>query len=143
MAGAQAAVNIIWTPTGGVPTILGAATETSTCFIETKAIDVGDEEMSYFIDRVISNISDRPDQLNLVLEIWGSDDEEGVETFEEDVRPGNFELLDTISLAKHDPGYTDPPGKRFYKFIFRDNGIIERWRLHGFTVYGEPGGDEF
>ena len=114
---------------------LNASLETAEAFIETKAMDVGDKGFTYFLDRFVANVSNRKSQTSLVMEVYGSDDEEG-----EDMQ---FTLLDTINVAEEDPMYADPPGHRYYKIIFRDTSVKERWRLHGFTVWGEAGGEEF
>ena len=68
----------------------------------------------------------------MTLQIFGSDDENGP-----------FMLLDTLDLSLEDPGYTDPPGARYYQLKYEDIAVRERWRLHGFDVYGEPGGEEW
>jgi len=131
MGAAAASISVTYT-IDGVTRSLGSAFGTNTAYIETKALDIGDAQMSYFIDKIISNITDRTEQTGLVLEIYGSDAENGP-----------FDLLDTIDLSLEDPGYTDPPGMRYYKFRFVDSTVLDRWKIHGFTVYGEPGGDEF
>jgi len=129
---AHAAITIFYTPLGGTQRNVGAAIGTLSAFIETKALDIGDSALTYYLDKINSHITENQDQTLMVLEIYGSDDEDGP-----------FELLDTISLSKEDPGFTDPPGKRYYKFKFTDPAISNRWQLHGFEVYGEPGGEEF
>ena len=131
MGTAHAAITIFFTPLGGIKTSLGAAIGTTTSFIRTKALTIGDD-MTYFIDKIISHITDSSKQTRMTLEISGSDDEDGP-----------FELLDIIDLSLEDPGYSDPPGRRFYEFKFVDIAVRERWQLHGFDVFGEAGGDEF
>jgi hypothetical protein len=132
MGTAHAAITIFHTPFGGTQRNVGAAIGTLSAFIETKAISIGDSQLSYFLDKINSHITKSANQTLMILEVYGSDDEDGP-----------FDLLDTISLSKEDPGYMDPPGKRYYKFRFSDSSISSRWQLHGFEVYGEPGGDEF
>ncbi len=132
MGTAHAAITIFHTSLGGTQRNAGSAIGTLSAYIETKALDIGDSQLSYFIDKIISHITKAASHTQMILEIYGSDSEDGP-----------FELLDTISLSKEDPGYTDPPGKRYYKFRYSDPSIISRWQLHGFEVYGEPGGDEF
>lgn len=117
---------------GGGTVNLGASVETSSAYIQSKALDFGDGAFVKFLEKVISNIKLRKLAPFLNLEIYGSDDEEGP-----------FELLDTISVADFDPQYTDPPGKRFYKIRYTDASVSVRWALHGMTFYGEPGGEEF
>ncbi len=129
---AVGSVTLFMTPVGGAVVNLGTAIESTNVWIETKAFDMGKANYVKFIERVIFHIRDRVGNPNLVVEIWGSDDEEE-----------GFELLDTIRVGEEDPGYTDPPGKRFFKFIFRDISVALRWAVHGFTVYGELGGEEF
>lgn len=129
---AQGAITLWLTPVGGGLINLGSAIESSNVYIETKAFDMDMPNHVKFIERIIVNIRDRLNNPNLVCEIWGSDDEEGP-----------FELLDTLYLSTEDPGYTDPPGMRFYKFIFKDTAVSKRWAIHGFTIFGELGGEEF
>ena len=132
MGTASAAITIFFTPLGGIKTSLGIATGVTTSFIRTKALNIGSDELSYFIDKIVSHVTDSAKQTRLSLEISGSDSEDGP-----------FDLLDTIDLSLEDPGYTDPPGSRYYQFKFVDISVQERWQLHGFDVYGEPGGEEF
>ena len=132
MGTAHAGITVFYTPVGGVKTSLAAARGTTTAFIRTKALNIGDSKLSYYIDQITSHITSRAAQTKMVLEIYGSDDEDGP-----------FELLDTIDLSLEDPGYTDPPGMRYYQLRFFDSAVRERWQLHGFDVYGEPAGDEF
>lgn len=132
MGTAFAGITIFFTPVGGIKTSLGVALGTTESFIRTKALNIGRDDLSYFIDKIISHVTDISDQTRLFLEIYGADKENGP-----------FELLDTLDLSLEDPGYTDPPGKRYYQLKFLDTAVRERWQLHGFDVYGEPGGDEF
>jgi len=132
MGTAFASITVFYTPVGGIKTSLNTALGTSSAFIETKAMNIGRDDFSYFLDKITSHITGRVDQTKLVLQIFGSDDENGP-----------FDLLDTIDLSLEDPGYSDPPGKRYYKFRYEDTAVRERWQLHGFDVYGEPGGEEW
>ncbi len=116
---------------GGVENI-GGSTETATAYLQTRIMNIGSDAFVKFLDRIISNIKGRLTSNKLTLEVYGSDDEEV-----------GFELLATIELSKEDPGYIDVDGKRFFYFIFRDLGIAVRWALHGWTLFGEPGGEEF
>jgi hypothetical protein len=111
---------------------LGTAVETATAWIETKPIDFGESSFVKFLDKMIYNIRGRQTSPYLKLEIRGSDDEEGP-----------FGLLDTLDVALEDPGWTDPPGQRYYKFKFIDEVVGVRWALHGFEVHGGLGGEEF
>ena len=132
MGTAVGGLSFFYTPINGVKTSLNSAFGTTTAFIKTKAMDIGDAKLSYFIDEIITHLTDNEDLRQMVLEIYGSDKE-----------PGPFVLLDTIDLSLEEPGYTDPPGKRYYQLLFRDNAVSQRWKLHGFDIYGEPGGEEF
>ena len=116
----------------GIPSNLQTSLETGTAWALTKALALGEHAFSMFIQRVLFSISDVAISPFLVLEIYGSDMEEGP-----------FELLDTLNLSEEDPGYSDPPGQRYYKFRFFDSAAQARWSLGGFTIYGEPGGEEF
>ena len=132
MGTAFGAVTIFFTPIGGVKTTLGSAFGTNLSEIETKALHIGQDRLVYFLDQITSHITDNRDQQQMILEIYGSDREDGP-----------FDLLDTIDLSLEDPGYADPPGMRYYKLKYIDSAVMERWQLHGFDFYGEPGGDEF
>lgn len=132
MGTAVGALSFFYTPVNGVKTSLNSAFGTTTAFIKTKAMDVGDAKLSYNIDEIITHLTDNEDLQQMVLEIYGSDKESGP-----------FVLLDTIDLSLEEPGYTDPPGMRYYALLFRDNAVSQRWKLHGFDIYGEPGGEEF
>lgn len=117
---------------GGGIIDLGSSIETSNAFIETKAISLQADELVYFIDKIVTHIRDGNIQTNLKLEIHGSDEEYGT-----------FDLLDVVDIIGNDPVYVDPPGMRYYKFIWRDTGIVSRFVIDSFEVYGEPGGEEF
>jgi hypothetical protein len=132
MGTAVGALSLFHTPIDGVKTSLNSAFGTTTAFIKTKALDIGDARLSYNIDEIITHLTDNKNLQQMVLEIYGSDEESGP-----------FVLLDTIDLSLEEPGYTDPPGMRYYELIFRDNAVNQRWKLHGFDIYGEPGGEEF
>lgn len=132
MGTAHAAITILFTPLGGTQTSLSSALGTGVAFIETKALNIGDDTITYFIDKINSHITNMRKQTRLRLEIYGAEAENGP-----------FKLLDSIDLSLEDPGYTDPPGSRYYKFRFIDFGVQERWQLHGFDIHGEPGGDEY
>lgn len=116
---------------GGVVN-LGTAAETGTAWIETKALDFGKDEFVKELESILSNIEGRQANDTMRLEIWGSDDEEGP-----------YELLDTIMLNEEDPGWTDPPGMRFFKLKFIDESVASRWKIHGFEVYGDFAGEEW
>jgi len=116
---------------GGVVN-LGTAAETATAWIETKPLDFGQDSVVKFLDKILYNIRGRQESPYLCLEIRGADDEEGP-----------FDLLDSINVSQEDPAFTDPPGQRFFKLKFIDTIVSSRWALHGFSVYGELGGDEF
>ena len=111
---------------------LATSTDSATCFIQTKALDMGEVHFTKFIDQVVSHISDRAKQLNMQLAIFGSNDEDGP-----------FTLEATIVLPSVDPGNIRPIAKKYFKLRYIDNGILERWHLHGFTIFGEIGGEEF
>jgi hypothetical protein len=133
MGTAYASVSAYITRVGtGVVVNLGTAVETGSAHIQTKALDFGHDNLIKYIERILCNIRGRQANANATLKIYGSDDEEGP-----------FELLDTIQLVDNDPVYTDPPGMRFYKIRFADDGIMSRWAVHGFTIYGVVGGEEF
>jgi len=132
MGTAFASISFFYTRSTGVKTSLTSAFGTTASFIKTKAVSIGDSKLVYFIDQITTHLSDNEDLRNMVLEVYGSDKENGP-----------FKLLDTIDLSLEDPGFTDPPGMRYYQLIFRDTAVTQRWKLHGFDVYGEPGGDEF
>lgn len=132
MGTASGAITMFLTKYGLGSINLGTAVETSEAWIETKPLDFGRGDFVKFLEKVIANVRGRQQAYFLMLQVYGSDDEEGP-----------FELLDEIQLALEDPAYTDPPGQRFYKFRFADSIISTRWALHGFSVFGEFGGDEF
>jgi hypothetical protein len=132
MGTAYAAITFFYTPIGGTKTSLGAALGTVVAYIKTKALNVGDDKTVYNIDQITTHLKDAENLRDMVLEVYGSDKEDGP-----------FILLDTIDLSLKDPGFTDPPGMRYYQLLYRDNAVSQRWKLHGFNVYGEPGGDEF
>jgi len=129
---ASGSITMFITLHGGGTLNLGTAIETAVAWIETKAIDFGDDSMVKFLEKLLYNIRGRQNSPYLMVEISGSDDEEGP-----------FNLLDTLSVSLEDPGYTDPPGQRFFKFKFIDTVVGVRWALHGFSIYGEIGGEEF
>ena len=134
MGTAHGAISIFYTPIGGEETSLGLSLGTIVAEIETKALNIGKDQFVYFIDQVTSHITGAKEvgQRQMILEISGAEHEDGP-----------FKLLDTIDLNLEDPGYTDPPGMRYYKLKYIDPAVGKRWKLHGFDVYGEPGGDEY
>lgn len=111
---------------------LATSIDSATCFIETKALDMGEVHFTKLLDQIVSHISNRADQDNMLLAIFGSDDEDGP-----------FILVDTIALPQVDPGNIRPPAHKYFKLRYIDNGILQRWHLHGFTIFGEIGGEEF
>jgi len=121
-------------PLAGGLVNLGTAAETGVAWIETKALDFDKPEFVKELEGILSNIDGRQTNDSVRLEIWGSDDEEGT-----------YELLDTIWLseAEDEMDWTDPPGKRFFKLKFADDYVNNRWRIHGFEVYGDYGGEEW
>ncbi len=132
MGTAAAVVTLILNKTDGTTVNLGTAVETGSAHLWTKAMDFGQDEFAKYLEHIIANIEDRQQNERARLEIWGADDEEGP-----------YEQLDTIWLAEEDPGWTDPPGQRFYKFRFYDDRIATRWAIHGLTIFGEIGGEEW
>ncbi len=132
MGEAFGAVSILYTPIGGVPTSLITSIGTLTAFIETKAINIAGDKITYFIDQITTHLTNSKNLKDMVLEVYGAEAEDGP-----------FDLLDTIDLSLEDPGFTDPPGSRYYKLKYIDRVVTQRWQLHGFNVYGEPGGDEY
>jgi len=128
---AQGAVTLFITGIGGIQNV-GASAETGIAMLETKALDFGKVEYSKFLQRIVTHIRDREENSTLRVEVYGSDDEEL-----------NFELLDTIYLSEEDPGWTDPPGMKYYKFKFVDEFVTTRWALHGLVLWGDIGGEEF
>jgi len=132
MGTAFGSLSIFYTTVGGVSTSLGTSIGTLEAFIETKAISLGGDKVVYYVDQVTTHLTDNRDQQEMVLEIYGAEAEDGP-----------FKLLDTIDISLEDPGFTDPPGSRYYKFKWIDSAVKERWQLHGFNVFGEPGGEEF
>jgi hypothetical protein len=117
---------------GGSVIDVGTSAETSTAFLITKAFELAGEGFVTFIERILYNVRDRTGNSTARLEIYGSDEEES-----------GFELLDTIYFSDSDVFYTDPPGRRWFKFKFVDDSISQRWALHGLTIFGEQGGEEF
>ena len=111
---------------------LGTAIETATAWIQTKPLDFGKNSFVKFLEKILYSIRGRQESSHLLLEISGSDDEEGP-----------FTLLDTIQVSLEDPAFTDPPGQRYYVLKFIDAVVGVRWALHGFEIYGELGGEEF
>jgi hypothetical protein len=132
MGTAYAAISFFYTESDGVKRSLTSALGTTVAWIRTKAMSIGDSKLVYFIDQITTHLKDSANLRNMVLEVYGSDEEDGP-----------FELLDTIDLSLKDPGFMDPPGQKYYELVYRDNAVTQRWKLHGFDVYGEPGGDEF
>ena len=132
MASARGSVTMSLVTVMGTTINLGSAVESSNVFIESRAFDMENARFTKFIQYILYNIRDRKGNPNLILELWGSDEEEY-----------GFELMDTIYVSEEDPAYTDPPGKRYWKFIFRDTSVSKRWSIHGFEVWGELGGEEF
>ena len=129
--GAQGAVTIFVT-SGQTVTNIGSAAETGAAMLLTKAMDFTHVDHTKFLAKVVTNIKHKAANTTLRLEIYGSDEEES-----------DFELLDTIYFSEDDPGWTDPPGFKYYKFKFVDPTVTSRWAIHGFTIWGELGGEEF
>lgn len=128
----QGVVTAILTLASGEQINLGLALDATGCYIETKALDFGNEQIVKELDRIFSNISDRTEQTALSLEIWGAD-----------IEGGPFTKIDDQLLSTRDPMSTLAQGQRFFKFIWRDLATLERWRLHGFTIFGDETGDEY
>lgn len=116
----------------GQTVAISAYIRTASSWVETKPLDFGKDNLVKYIEKILYNVRGRSESPSLRLEVRGSDDEEGP-----------FELLDTIYIGLEDPGYTDPDGKRFYKLKLIDPAVQKRWALHGLTIFGEPGGEEF
>jgi hypothetical protein len=144
---AQETLSLILT-SGGVVNNVGSPQDTLSAWIQTKALDFNQPSMlSYgvpqgdrfpkFIDVFVSHVARRVSQPNLQLEIYGSDDEDALGY----AFPAS--LMQVVPLASNDPIFPDVPAFRYFKFLWRDNGVRERWRLHRFEVIGEPLGDEF
>jgi len=132
MGTARAQVTLFLDRIDGTTLSLGTSIDTGTVFLRTKALDMGQQAFVKFIEKILYNIRDRKGNPDLKLEIWGSDDEEE-----------NFELLDTLLVDSEDPGFTDPPGRRYYQLKFTDVNVRKRWSVHGLEIYGEIGGEEF
>lgn len=118
---------------GGITVSLGTAQDTLQAWIRTKALDFENPAFVKFLEKIDAHITNRTTQTNLVLEIYGSDSEDGPFA----------DILQTIPLGSNDPGVFDIPMRRYYELLFIDRGVKERWRLHGFEIFGELGGDEF
>jgi hypothetical protein len=129
---ARGTVSMFMTLDSGDVVNLGAAQETGTAWIRTKALCFERDNFVKYLERVITNIEGRQDNETIYLKIYGSDDEEGP-----------LELLDTIWMSDEEPGYTDPDGKRYFWLEYGDTGITERWSIHGIEIFGELGGEEF
>lgn len=121
---------MVWTPAAtGVPINLQQDIGTATCWIQTKALDLGQVDFVKELDQIFSHITNRATQTNLVLYIYSSDDEDGP-----------YDLDDTINLSQEEPANVDPPGRVWFKLRYADLGIIERWTLHRIEVWGRIGG---
>ena len=123
---------ILMLTSGGVTFSVGVPQDSLQSWIVTKPWDLNNADKAKFIDRIILHLTNRVNQTNMSLEIYGSDSEDGP-----------FALLQTILVSSQDPITPDVQGFRYFQFRFIDRGVKERWRLHGFEVYGELGGDEF
>jgi hypothetical protein len=126
------ATSLFLTTSGGTVLNLGTAIDASFAWIQTKALNFDQIRQPKFLESLIYNISNRTTQTNLVIQVYGSDEEEE-----------NFTLLDTIDVDEGSVAYTDPPGYKYFKFRIYDEVIVERWRLSNLEVWGEFGGDEF
>lgn len=126
-----AAVEVILTR-NGIDFNLSAPLDSNETFIQTKALDLGEDQLVKYLDRILTNLDPRLDLNSIEVEVYGSDNEDGPYT-----------LLQSVGLQANDPQYLDVPGQRFYKIRYIDRSTQERWRLHGFSLFGEVGGDEF
>lgn len=125
-------VTLYLTTSTGQVLNLGTAADTSTAYIETKALDFGKTRFVKFLESLNVEVTERVNHTNMLMQVYGSDAEDGP-----------FELVDSIQVAEEDPMFTDPPGFRYFKFRLYDGLVVSRWRLSGLEVWGELGGMEF
>lgn len=117
---------------GGVTLSVGTPQDTLQAWIYTKPLDFDNAEAAKWIDKMIVHLSRRAQQVNMEVQIYAADDEDG-----------EFVRLQAINLSENDPITPDVDAYRFLVFQFIDYGVRERWRLHGFEIFGELFGDEF
>jgi hypothetical protein len=130
---ARAEVVMLWTPVvTGIPINLVQSVDTALATITTKALDMGAVDWSKLIDQVVIHMTDRADQVNLLLNVYSSNDEDGP-----------FDIDDSVSIAGSDPIYIDPPARKYFKLEVHDPTVVDRWTLHGIEVWGTLGGREY
>jgi len=118
--------------TGGVTIGVGDPQDTLQSWIYTKPLDFENAEAAKWIDKMILHLSRREQQTNMQVQIYAADDEDG-----------EFVRIQSINVSEGATVTPDVDAYRYLVFQFVDYGVKERWRLHGFEIFGEIFGDEF
>ena len=129
---ASGKTRVVITRASGVLVNVFDSSDTESCFIETKDLDMGRQDVLKFLRRLISDISFSTvgglDNLELLIRGRTNKSQEFIDS-------------DPISLAG---GAIDlpvrVPNSRFFRLRYTDKKIKERWKLTKLEMFGSPAG---
>jgi hypothetical protein len=132
MADATGLIAMFWTPDGGSAIPVAGDLDSVQCWIETKDLDFGREDLTKFIQKLYAKIEEIESATSLRF-IIKYRDHLGQALSEEAAVP--FGGVNAVAIR--------PPGAKYFRIRIDDPSIQVRWRLSELELFGALGGRRF
>ena len=106
-----------------------AALDTTTCFIETRDLDLGDPAAYKFVQRLFFEILNREEAPGLQV----------IVKYRNTLNDA-FQEMEPQLLNTNLPIHLRVPGAKYHRYRIEDNSVRTDWRLAAFEIWGELGG---
>lgn len=150
MAQASGLVHITVTKATGELVDVAQASETTEAWVRTKplgllqAVDQTVEPgagLLKFVDRLVFEMLGRNESENLVFYVYASDD---LKDFDDEppsaAKYGPYALGGAVGFVDLDPRI---PASAWIAFEFRDDAVMDVWKMTAFEVWGDYGGNVY
>ena len=125
-------LRMVWNKTTGESINLAQSIDSATCWVETKDLDFGEEEVTKFIQKLYAKIKEIENATSLKFYIKYRDSLGDALT-----------TLGPYSFGSEEAHAVRPPGAKYYRIRIEDTGVSVCWRLSMLELFGAVGGHRF
>jgi hypothetical protein len=129
--GASGTVSLTLTRDSGIVIPLGVSVDTSTCWVRTKALDLGDPTLRKDLQMMLLSLLEKDSTSAFDVTLSYSDDRDGTFTEISSITVGS-------GVTKLDPRIA---ASLYFKVKFGDAAIGAYWKLSAFSFHGAPAGE--
>jgi hypothetical protein len=123
----------VYSAAGAFVANLSSASDLTSCWIETKDLDLGIPQRAKHLDALVVQMTNLAQQTDArVIVKWRDNLAD----------PLNEEAPESIGISGG-PVFLRPPGARYFRLRIEDPAVRERWKMVSLEVFGQLGALDF